>query len=86
MNSSKLQETVEDRRAWCAIVHGVTKSQIQLSDLTTLSSIFDQPTLEIPLASEADGLLGSKKEERERPLGKRAQAEWGRCRRLKSQA
>ena len=28
MNLSKLQETVEDRGAWCAIVHGVAKSQI----------------------------------------------------------
>ena len=26
MNLSKLQATVEDRRAWCATVHGVTKS------------------------------------------------------------
>ena len=26
MNWSKLQETVEDRGAWCAIVHGVAKS------------------------------------------------------------
>ena len=26
MNLSKLQETVEDRGAWCAAVHGVTKS------------------------------------------------------------
>ena len=68
------------------VVHGVTKSQIQLSDLTTLSSIFDQPTLEMPLALEAGGLLGRKKEEKEKPLGKRAQAEWGRCRHLKSQA
>ena len=38
---------------------------MQLSDLTTLSSIFDQPTLEMPLALEAGGLLGSKKEERD---------------------
>ena len=29
---SKLWETVEDRGAWRATVHGVTKSQIQLSD------------------------------------------------------
>ena len=27
MNLSKLQEIVEDRGAWCAAVHGVTKSQ-----------------------------------------------------------
>ena len=28
---SRLQETVEDREAWCASVHGVAKSQTQLS-------------------------------------------------------
>ena len=35
MNLSKLQEIAEDRGAWCAAVHGVTKSWIQLSDWTT---------------------------------------------------
>ena len=32
MNLSKLQEIVKDRVTWCAAVHGVSKSQTQLSD------------------------------------------------------
>ena len=35
MNLNKLRETVEDREAWHAAVHGVSKSQTQLSDWTT---------------------------------------------------
>ena len=31
---SKLQEIVKDRKAWCAAVHGFTKSQIWLSNWT----------------------------------------------------
>ena len=32
MGLGGLQELVIDREAWCAVVHGVTKSRTQLSD------------------------------------------------------
>ena len=32
VNLGKLGEMVRDREAWCAAVHGVTKSQTQLGD------------------------------------------------------
>ena len=32
MNLSKLLEMVKDREDWCAAVHGVVKSQTQLSN------------------------------------------------------
>ena len=32
VNLSKLQETVKDREAWCAVVCWVTESQTRLSD------------------------------------------------------
>ena len=35
MSLSKLQEIVEDREAWVAAVHGVSKSQTRLRDRTT---------------------------------------------------
>ena len=38
MSLSKLQKMVKDREAWIAAVHGVTKSQTQLSNWTTTES------------------------------------------------
>ena len=32
MRLSKVQELVIDREAWCAVIHGVAKSQTKLSD------------------------------------------------------
>ena len=32
MSLGELPELVMDREAWCAVIHGVTKSQTQLSD------------------------------------------------------
>ena len=32
MNLSKVWEIVKDRGAWCAAVHGITKTQTRLSD------------------------------------------------------
>jgi uncharacterized Zn finger protein len=49
MNLSKLQEIVEDQEAWHAAVHGVTKAQTRLSDLTTTTSSIVNLRISYPL-------------------------------------
>ena len=39
MNLGKLQEIVRDMETWHAVVHGVSKSRTQLSDLTTIATM-----------------------------------------------
>ena len=48
MSLSKLQELVMDREAWCAVVHGITKNQTQLSDLNELKRFFVQFCVFLP--------------------------------------
>ena len=45
VNLSELRELVMDREAWCAAIHGVTKSQTRLSDWTELNTFFKNTSL-----------------------------------------
>ena len=51
---SKLQEIVEDRGAWRAVVHGVAKGPTQLSNWAT-ATIISTPWDKFPLAFDLKG-------------------------------
>ena len=58
MSLSKLRETVMDREAWRSTAHGVSKTQVQLSDWTTAACLIQRahsPCLESAKSKEEKG-------------------------------
>ena len=55
MSLSKLQETVEDRETWCAVVHGVAKSQTWVNHSWTTKTMW--PKASQWLCSASSGMF-----------------------------
>ena len=62
LSLSKLWETVKDREAWHAAVHGVARSQKRLSDVTVYmfpAALSIRPTLSFPHCAHRSVLSAS---------------------------
>ena len=57
MSLSRLQEMVMDRETWCTAVHGVAKSQTQLSNWTTTYTNINFKYFFLPVLASPSGIL-----------------------------
>ena len=55
MSLSELRELVMDREAWRAVIHGITKSRTQLSDLAAAAAGVKRGNWETAFAVQAGG-------------------------------
>ena len=84
MSLGKVWELVMDKEAWCAAVHGVTKSWTRLSDWTELSHLI--PSAQRSGSDFPEGLRGTtdpgpaRPVEHALPFGRRSSLAARRCR------
>ena len=76
MSLGELREWVMDREAWRAVVHGVAKSQTQLSDSTKLKTLLPE-SLEFSFILQLQSCLKSILEAINMKMNKICSSSWG---------